>query len=387
MSSKLTKTIFIIVFVVFLGIFKSENVRAESYFAQCYYSDGSVDAVVGIQYNFSFARTVYRSDTALNTYNDIQNWSPTSLAARATGYSGYEDSWQNNKCPDYLVIARSKQAYFSDSANVDKIIEWGKANVSRYSTWLSLPLVGHTYPESDTTKYIEYMRCNCQSGEDSLTYSIAEDGVLTTPSISGNTASRNSGYWYTYGLPYVSSGNQCPQYLLKNGSSYYFASTNDLETVKNKIGGSPIEMTCTVASDTPTQTRVPKPEYNPPTVNTSTIGTLVPSTLTYSCGSGYITDIPSAILRVIRIVYIILQILVPIALVILGSIDLVKAIGSQKDDEIKKGQKTFIKRLITAAIIFFVFAIVKLVVGVFSNDDNEIISCMNCFLDGVENCE
>ena len=48
------------------------------------------------------------------------------------------------------------------------------------------------------------------------------------------------------------------------------------------------------------------------------------------------------------------QVLVPVILVIFGVIDFVKALSSQKDDEIKKGQQTFIKRLIAAVIVFFV---------------------------------
>ena len=85
----------------------------------------------------------------------------------------------------------------------------------------------------------------------------------------------------------------------------------------------------------------------------------------------------------IHVIILVLQIAVPVLLVIFGSIDFVKALTSQKDDEIKKGQKTFISRLIAGAIIFFVVAIVKLIVSFAAGDDaNDILNCADCFLSG-----
>jgi hypothetical protein len=70
-------------------------------------------------------------------------------------------------------------------------------------------------------------------------------------------------------------------------------------------------------------------------------------------------------------------------LVIFGSIDFVKAVVAQKDDEIKKGQQTFIKRLIAAIIVFFIVAIVKLTVGFGAGKkQTNILNCVSCFVDG-----
>lgn len=77
------------------------------------------------------------------------------------------------------------------------------------------------------------------------------------------------------------------------------------------------------------------------------------------------------------------QIVVPVLLVIFGIVDFVKSISSQKEDEIKNGQRLFIKKLIIAFIIFLIVAIAKLVVGVFSNSKSEsknIINCIECFV-------
>lgn len=90
----------------------------------------------------------------------------------------------------------------------------------------------------------------------------------------------------------------------------------------------------------------------------------------------------------IHIVILILQIAVPILLVIFGSIDFVKAMTSQKDDEIKKGQKTFISRIIAGVIIFFIVAIVKLVISFAAGDDSStILNCADCFLNGTDTKE
>lgn len=99
-----------------------------------------------------------------------------------------------------------------------------------------------------------------------------------------------------------------------------------------------------------------------------------------SCGNNLINNIPSLIPLVISIVYNLIQIVVPIVLVIFGTIDLVKGLAAQKEDEIKNGQKMFVKRLITSAIIFFVFVGVKLLISFVADNGNDIIECAECFI-------
>ena len=64
----------------------------------------------------------------------------------------------------------------------------------------------------------------------------------------------------------------------------------------------------------------------------------------------------------------------------MGMLDLGKAVISQKEDEIKKQQGIFVKRLISAALVFFVFAIVQLLVNVISSDSDASTNCANCIL-------
>ena len=105
-----------------------------------------------------------------------------------------------------------------------------------------------------------------------------------------------------------------------------------------------------------------------------------------SCGEGLVEDIPIMLTQTIRIAYILIQVAVPVVLVVMGSLDLFKGISAQKEEDIKKGQQMFIKRLIAAAIVFFVFAITKVIIS-FAADgtSSKILQCAECFLE--EKCD
>ena len=98
-----------------------------------------------------------------------------------------------------------------------------------------------------------------------------------------------------------------------------------------------------------------------------------------SCGNGLISSIPTIFPNIVNIIYIIIQIAVPVLLVIFGMLDLVKGIIASKEDEIKKGQQMLIKRTISAALVFFVFALVKVVVSL-ASDNSNIMGCAECFI-------
>lgn len=79
-------------------------------------------------------------------------------------------------------------------------------------------------------------------------------------------------------------------------------------------------------------------------------------------GVGNIIAIVGFILKVI-------QWIVPIILIVLGTIDLVKAVIASKEDEIKKQQQILIKRIIAAVIVFLVPLIVSILTGLLGTDD------------------
>ena len=105
-----------------------------------------------------------------------------------------------------------------------------------------------------------------------------------------------------------------------------------------------------------------------------------------SCGN--ITGIPKKIPELTNFFVIIVQVIVPVILVIMGSIDLIKGLTSQKEDEIKKGQQIFIKRLIIGGIIFFVIVIAKFLVSLIAEgSSNNIANCIDCFFSNVDSCK
>lgn len=62
-----------------------------------------------------------------------------------------------------------------------------------------------------------------------------------------------------------------------------------------------------------------------------------------------------------------IQIGIPIMLIILGTIDLGKAVIASKEDEIKNAQKMLVKRAMYAVAVFFVVTIVTLVFSLFAS--------------------
>lgn len=98
----------------------------------------------------------------------------------------------------------------------------------------------------------------------------------------------------------------------------------------------------------------------------------------YTCG-GFTFQIDGMLINLIHTIYIAIQIGVPVLLIFFGMLDLGKAVMAQKEDEIKKGQQMFIKRLITAAIVFLVFFVVQLVMGLVAPEEG-VMSCARCII-------
>lgn len=73
---------------------------------------------------------------------------------------------------------------------------------------------------------------------------------------------------------------------------------------------------------------------------------------------------------------------IPIILIILGSIDLGKAVVSSKEDEVKKAKKSFINRLLYAVAVFCVVWLVTFIfdqVAKLGLDDADTSSWKNCW--------
>ena len=73
---------------------------------------------------------------------------------------------------------------------------------------------------------------------------------------------------------------------------------------------------------------------------------------------------------IIRRVYNILQILIPIGLILFGLIDLGKDVIAGKEDEMKKAQKTLLMRVIYAVAVFLIFTLVSFAIGLLGSGNN-----------------
>ena len=108
---------------------------------------------------------------------------------------------------------------------------------------------------------------------------------------------------------------------------------------------------------------------------TNFMNVLVEQTL--NCGS---IEVPGKLAYIISLIIMVIQYFVPILLIIWGMLDLGKAVIASKEDEIKKGQQTFIKRIVAAVIVFFIVSIVKLIVNLVA-DPGDKKSMRNCIRD------
>ena len=108
-------------------------------------------------------------------------------------------------------------------------------------------------------------------------------------------------------------------------------------------------------------------------------------TVYVTCGS--IKSLPKKILQLSNTIVNIMQVAVPIVLVLFGMIDLIKAISSGKDDDIKKSQGVLIKRLILGALVYFIVVIVKLLLSVIGGNTDGIWNCVQCFISNANGCK
>ena len=77
------------------------------------------------------------------------------------------------------------------------------------------------------------------------------------------------------------------------------------------------------------------------------------------------------VIRFIKAIFNIIQFLIPVGLIIMGTIDLGKAVLSSDDKEIKQATSKLIKRAIAAVSIFFIVLLVKLVMNTVAKSDDE----------------
>ncbi len=91
--------------------------------------------------------------------------------------------------------------------------------------------------------------------------------------------------------------------------------------------------------------------------------------------------------RILGYVVLIIKIVIPLALIILGMVDLGKAVVASDDKAISKSVGALIKRFIAAIVVFFVPTIVSAIFNAlhfFAKDDerNDFNTCVQCVTGG-----
>lgn len=83
----------------------------------------------------------------------------------------------------------------------------------------------------------------------------------------------------------------------------------------------------------------------------------------------------------------ILQVAIPVIIILLGTIDLGKAVMAGEDKKIKEAQKMFIMRLIYGVAVFFVVTIVTAVFSMIGNAGEASSSvCLRCVAGLFKSC-
>ena len=101
-------------------------------------------------------------------------------------------------------------------------------------------------------------------------------------------------------------------------------------------------------------------------------------------GSNFCSDFGST-LRLVSTSILIVRILVPLLIIIMGTLDIYKTVTSGKEDDLKKQMIIFGKRIIIGLMVFFLPSFVNLVVNALDNSPNDYKTCLSC-ISNPSNC-
>lgn len=104
-----------------------------------------------------------------------------------------------------------------------------------------------------------------------------------------------------------------------------------------------------------------------------------------ACGSN---SIPAPIAPIIRTIVLLLQIVLPLVIIVVGSLDFFKAVAAADQEKIKKNQNQFLSRLKAGAIFFFVVVVIKFAISIVADqtDNASISNCIDCLINDETKC-
>lgn len=91
--------------------------------------------------------------------------------------------------------------------------------------------------------------------------------------------------------------------------------------------------------------------------------------------------------HLLSFVVLIIKIVIPLALIILGMVDLGKAVISSDDKAIGKAVGALVRRFIAAVVVFFIPTIISAIfniIGVFGDQQADYSVCVECITKGCE---
>lgn len=166
----------------------------------------------------------------------------------------------------------------------------------------------------------------------------------------------------------------CPTYLIvrtkSNYKSYGAFATNDITTAKNFVDQSNKNgeyKAWYLTFKNSDGTKITDEQYYSGFVTTDTI---IDKDAKITCtdlfgdkndAGNEATGEPPSIAYLINQILGYVRIIVPILVIVLGTFDLAQAVIASKEDEMKKAQTTFIKRLILGLVVFFIPVVVNVV--------------------------
>lgn len=104
-----------------------------------------------------------------------------------------------------------------------------------------------------------------------------------------------------------------------------------------------------------------------------------------TCGN---KKIPAPIAPVTRVAVLMLQIILPLAIILIGSMDFIKAVIASDQEKIKKNQHQFLNRLKAGIIFFFVLTAFKFIVSLVADsaDSDSVLTCIDCLITDEASC-
>ena len=82
------------------------------------------------------------------------------------------------------------------------------------------------------------------------------------------------------------------------------------------------------------------------------------------------------ILRIVGLIVFVIKIAVPIILIVVGMIELARAVGEKEEKDIKAAQDRLVKRAIAAVLVFVVITVVGIIFRILGQDQYK--QCMTC---------